>query len=103
MSPSTDTILTADERAEDLQARIASLPTMPTSDRRNLQPLRERASETLLPRPRTRSRQTVRFIDLFAGIGGLRLGFERGARQAGLTPKCVFASEWNEHARQTYQ
>src|SRR3990167_6744423 len=36
------------------------------------------------------------FIDLFAGIGGIRLGFE----QAG--GECVFTSEWNEYARKTY-
>lgn len=36
------------------------------------------------------------FIDLFAGIGGIRLGFE----QAGGT--CVFTSEWNEWAKKTY-
>jgi DNA (cytosine-5)-methyltransferase 1 len=38
-----------------------------------------------------------RFIDLFAGIGGLRLGFE----QAG--GKCVFTSEWDLYAQKTYQ
>lgn len=36
------------------------------------------------------------FIDLFAGIGGMRLGFE----EVGGT--CVFTSEWNRFARQTY-
>lgn len=37
------------------------------------------------------------FIDLFAGIGGFHLAFHSvGAR-------CVFASEWNEHARKTYE
>ena len=38
-----------------------------------------------------------RFIDLFAGIGGLRRGFES------LGGKCVFTSEWNKFAQQTYQ
>lgn len=37
------------------------------------------------------------FIDLFAGIGGLRRAFE----QAGGT--CVFTSEWNRFARKTYE
>lgn len=37
-----------------------------------------------------------RFIDLFAGIGGFRLGFEAAGG------KCVFTSEINEHARKTY-
>ena len=36
------------------------------------------------------------FIDLFAGIGGIRKGFE----QAG--GKCVFTSEWDDYAQKTY-
>src|ERR1700742_2796913 len=36
------------------------------------------------------------FIDLFAGIGGMRAGFE----QAG--GACVFTSEWNRWAKRTY-
>lgn len=36
------------------------------------------------------------FIDLFAGIGGIRLGFQR---QGG---KCVFTSEWNTWSQKTY-
>lgn len=37
------------------------------------------------------------FIDLFAGIGGLRRGFES------VGGACVFTSEWNKFAVQTYQ
>ena len=37
------------------------------------------------------------FIDLFAGIGGTRLGFERAGG------KCVFTSEWDIHSQKTYQ
>lgn len=36
------------------------------------------------------------FIDLFAGIGGIRLGFESAGG------RCVFTSEWNKYAAQTY-
>lgn len=36
------------------------------------------------------------FIDLFAGIGGMRLAFE----QAG--GSCVYSNEWNEYSQQTY-
>jgi DNA (cytosine-5)-methyltransferase 1 len=36
------------------------------------------------------------FIDLFAGIGGMRLGFEKAGGQ------CVFTSEWNPWAQKTY-
>jgi len=36
------------------------------------------------------------FIDLFAGIGGIRLGFES------IGGKCIFTSEWNEWSKKTY-
>ena len=36
------------------------------------------------------------FVDLFAGIGGLRAGFEA------INGKCIFTSEWNKFSRQTY-
>ncbi|WP_210531210.1 DNA (cytosine-5-)-methyltransferase, partial [Pantoea ananatis] len=38
-----------------------------------------------------------RFIDLFAGIGGIRKGFE------GIGGQCVFTSEWNKEAVRTYK
>jgi DNA (cytosine-5)-methyltransferase 1 len=38
-----------------------------------------------------------RFIDLFAGIGGCRLAFERAGGE------CVFTSEWNRFAQLTYE
>ena len=38
-----------------------------------------------------------RFIDLFAGIGGMRLGFEAVGGQ------CVFSSEWDTLAQDTYE
>jgi DNA (cytosine-5)-methyltransferase 1 len=37
------------------------------------------------------------FIDLFAGIGGLRRGFES------IGGKCVFTSEWDKYSQQTYR
>ena len=36
------------------------------------------------------------FIDLFAGIGGFRIALES------LGGKCVFSSEWDRHAKETY-
>jgi DNA (cytosine-5)-methyltransferase 1 len=36
------------------------------------------------------------FIDLFAGIGGIRIGFEKHGGH------CVFTSEWNRFAQKTY-
>ncbi len=40
---------------------------------------------------------SFRFIDLFAGIGGIRLGFES------VGGKCVFSSEIDEDACKTYE
>jgi DNA (cytosine-5)-methyltransferase 1 len=37
------------------------------------------------------------FIDLFAGIGGIRIGFEYAGGE------CVFTSEWDESAQKTYK
>ncbi|QXD25381.1 DNA cytosine methyltransferase [Opitutia bacterium ISCC 51] len=36
------------------------------------------------------------FIDLFAGIGGFRIALQ------GLGGKCLFSSEWDRHAKETY-
>ena len=41
----------------------------------------------------------VRFIDLFAGIGGIRKGFETAFRKRGYATECVFTSEIKPHAR----
>ena len=37
-----------------------------------------------------------KFIDLFAGIGGMRLGFEKAGGH------CVYSNEWNKYSQQTY-
>ena len=44
-----------------------------------------------------RRKEKFRFIDLFAGIGGLRIGFEA------IGGRCVFTSEWDRFSQQTYQ
>ncbi|EAA2935367.1 DNA (cytosine-5-)-methyltransferase, partial [Salmonella enterica subsp. enterica] len=52
---------------------------------------------SLLPsRPADYDQKFFRFIDLFAGIGGLRSGFDA------IGGKCVFTSEWNQFSRRTY-
>ncbi len=54
---------------------------------------------TLVPaNTREREGHLIRFnfIDLFAGIGGLRMGFDA------IGGHCVFTSEWNKFAQQTY-
>ena len=39
-------------------------------------------------------------IDLFAGIGGIRLGFDNAFKEEIST---VFVSEWDKYAQQTYK
>ncbi|MCH5152268.1 MAG: DNA (cytosine-5-)-methyltransferase [Clostridiales bacterium] len=41
---------------------------------------------------------SIKFIDLFAGIGGIRQGFELACKEKGFTPQCVFTSEIKQAA-----
>ena len=57
-----------------------------------------RAMCSLLPPPPARpATPAFRFIDLFAGIGGLRRGFDA------LGGECVMTSEWNKYSGRTYR
>lgn len=62
----------------------------------NLMSLEERTvlEEMLPPNPKDTSEFT--FIDLFAGIGGIRKGFEEAGG------RCVFTSEYDKYAVRTY-
>lgn len=42
--------------------------------------------------------ETIRFVDLFAGIGGIRKGFELACRDKGFRTECVFTSEIKPYA-----
>lgn len=44
----------------------------------------------------------IKFIDLFSGMGGLRLGFERALSELGLEGECLGHSEIKPHALQVY-
>lgn len=45
----------------------------------------------------TKKGSSFTFIDLFAGIGGMRIAFERSGGE------CVFSSEWDEQCQQMYR
>ena len=52
--------------------------------------------QSLIPFPR-KENPSFTFIDLFAGVGGIRMGFQDAGGE------CVFSSEWNTEAARTYQ
>ncbi|MFP5436096.1 MAG: DNA (cytosine-5-)-methyltransferase, partial [Alphaproteobacteria bacterium] len=52
-----------------------------------------RSTASVAPEPAT---SRFNFIDLFAGIGGIRKGFDA------IGGHCVFTSEWNKFSQQTY-
>ncbi len=68
--------------------------SLPKGSAKNLRQNLTTESNKVVSRPMRKKRLT--FIDLFAGIGGIRIGFER----AGC--KCLFSSEWDNNARKTY-
>ena len=43
----------------------------------------------------------IKIIDLFAGIGGIRRGFERASVKEKIN--CIFTSEWDKYAVETYK
>lgn len=59
--------------------------------------VRERIAQIGADRLAARPPAKFRFIDLFAGIGGLRLGFEA------IGGRCVFTSEWDKWSNETYR
>lgn len=50
-----------------------------------------------VPFKNKRKKSKFKFIDLFAGIGGLRIPFQE------LGGKCVFSSEWDKFSQKTYR
>ena len=50
----------------------------------------------ITPKMPTSATTSFKFIDLFAGVGGMRLAFEQ------VGGNCVFSSEWDKYSQQTY-
>lgn len=48
------------------------------------------------------SRGKIRFVDLFCGIGGFHIAFTEAAREIGLSPECVFASDIDNDCKKVY-
>ena len=45
----------------------------------------------------------IRFVDLFAGVGGIRRGLEIALSSRGIASECVFSSEIDKNAQDTYE
>lgn len=52
---------------------------------------------SVVPFKNRKRKQDFKFVDLFAGIGGIRIPFQE------LGGKCVFTSEWDKFAQKTYR
>lgn len=48
-------------------------------------------------------KKVVKFIDLFSGMGGIRLGFEQAFKKAGYNTRCVLTSEIKEAAIKAHE
>jgi DNA (cytosine-5)-methyltransferase 1 len=86
----------------DLAARLSVAPKTISRWENGLTPcphMLEPALREILRFPLSTTLPTIRrftFIDLFAGVGGIRLGFESAGGE------CVFTSEWNDWSKKTY-
>ncbi len=47
--------------------------------------------------------KSIKFIDLFAGLGGTRIGFEQACEEAKISSECVFTSEIKPYAVEIYK
>ena len=86
------------EIAELLNVDVRTVRRWEVRDNEPPEYLSDAIRQRILPLIENSSDNTTafRFIDLFAGIGGIRLGFEANGG------KCVFTSEWNKFAQKTY-
>jgi DNA (cytosine-5)-methyltransferase 1 len=88
--------------AKELAKKLGySLSNIYRWDRGEGTPPRDAALDSLralvgIQNSQTEQRSHFTFIDLFAGIGGLRRGFDA------IRGHCVFTSEWNKFAQLTY-
>ncbi len=74
---------------------IANMPLAVTGDFFESYVDTNKPIQTPLEKPKE---NVLRFIDLFAGIGGIRCGLEQAAIENGIQPVCVFTSEIKSHA-----
>ena len=79
------------ETLKNLDRQLNLIPPAPEAS-----PVSGKKNKTV-PGNTKRESGRLKFIDLFSGIGGFRIALE------GVGGECVFSSEWDKYARQTYQ
>lgn len=47
--------------------------------------------------------EKLKFVDLFCGIGGFRIAFEEACDENGLDSECVFSSDIDKYAQESYE
>jgi len=89
--------LSLEEAEEELGISVRHIRRYVAGDVEPPKLVRERVRRIVDERLAARPPGRFRFIDLFAGIGGLRLGFEA------IGGRCVFTSEWDRWSNETYR
>ncbi|MCK5537897.1 MAG: DNA (cytosine-5-)-methyltransferase [Bacteroidales bacterium] len=49
------------------------------------------------------AKEKIKFIDLFAGIGGFRIAFEETCHENNIVPECVFSSDIDKFCQDSYE
>ena len=83
--------------ADELGVSVRTLERWESKGPPNARILRHALNDIFYPSVRSDSKPPFTFIDLFAGIGGTRLGFES------VRGECIWTSEWNKYCQQTYR
>ena len=47
--------------------------------------------------------ETIKYIDLFSGIGGFRIAMEEACIENGINPQCVFSSDIDSYCQDVYE
>lgn len=48
-------------------------------------------------------KETLKFIDLFCGIGGFRFAFEQSCKEHNINSECVFSSDIDKYSQESYE
>lgn len=89
--------LSLEEAEAELGISVRQIRRYIASEGRPTKLAMEKIEEIATKRSTRLLEPAFRFIDLFAGIGGLRLGFEA------IGGECVFTSEWDRWSNETYR